>query len=108
LGQVTINQGRHMHGVALLPPVSRMKEGLGLHFATNQGLYVRAGGLLRVHAEKIESRPGYVTEYAFKSLRRGRADFSDLVILPRPKDQVPVRETWQEELLRDQKPSLRW
>jgi hypothetical protein len=108
LGEVTVNQGRHMHGIGLMPPVSRMKEGLEVHFATNQRLYVRAGGLLRVHAEKIESRPGYVTAYAFKSLRRGRADFADLVILPRPKDQVPVRETWQEELLPQKKLAIRW
>src|SRR5215203_1872469 len=108
LGEVTVNHGKHMHGIALLPPVSRLKEGLDRHFVRNQSLYVRAGGLMRVHAGKISSKPGYVTEYAFKSLRRGRADFDDLVILPRPKDQVPVRESWEQELLRDQKPSLRW
>jgi hypothetical protein len=28
LGTVTINDGRHLHGIALMPPVSRMKEGL--------------------------------------------------------------------------------
>src|SRR5215216_195474 len=107
LGEVTVNHGRHMHGIGLMPPVSRMKQGLEAHFATNQRLYVRAGGLLRVHAEKISSRPRYVTGYAFKSLRRGRADFADLVILPRPKEQVPVRETWQEELL-PKKLAIRW
>src|SRR5215207_79773 len=63
LGEVTINHGRHIHGIGLMPPVSRMKEGLEAHFATNQRLYVRAGGLLRVHAEKIETRPMYVTGY---------------------------------------------
>jgi hypothetical protein len=108
LAEVTVNHGRHMHGIGLMPPVSRMKEGLDRHFVRNQGLYVRDRGLLRVHAERITSRPGYVTGYAFKSLRRGRADFADLVILPRPKDQVPVRETWREELLPVEKPSLRW
>src|SRR5215207_4599586 len=64
LGEVTVNHGRHMHGIALLPPVSRLKEGLERHFVRNQGLYVRDRGLLRVHAERITSRPGYVTEYA--------------------------------------------
>src|SRR5215207_6844421 len=108
LGQVTVNHGRHMHGIGLMPPVSRMTVGLDRHFVRNQSLYARAGGLMRVHAEKITSRPAYVTEYAFKSLRRGRADFDDLVILPRPKDQVPVRETWQEELLPKKKLAIRW
>jgi hypothetical protein len=97
-----------MHGIGLMPPVSRMKEGLDRHFVREQGLYVRAGGLMRVHAEKITSRPGYVTEYAFKALRSGRADFDDLVILPRPRDQVPVRDAWEEELLDAQRPSIRW
>jgi hypothetical protein len=62
---------------------------------------------MRVHAERIMSRPAYVTEYAFKSLRNGRADFDELVILPRPKDQVPARDAWEEELLA-QRPSIRW
>src|SRR5829696_7293707 len=61
LGEVTVNHGRHIHGIGLMPPVSRMKEGLDRHFVRNQGLYVRDGGLLRVHAEKIVTRPRYVT-----------------------------------------------
>jgi len=38
LAEVTVNHGRHMHGIGLMPPVSRMKEGLEAHFATNQRL----------------------------------------------------------------------
>jgi hypothetical protein len=44
LAEITVNHGRHMHGIGLMPPVSRMKVGLDRHFVRNQGLYARAGG----------------------------------------------------------------
>src|SRR4051812_540873 len=78
LPDVTLNDGLHIHALALIPPGSRMNERLDQHFAAQQALYVRREHALarhplaRVHAQPIISDPGYVTEYVLKSLMRGR------------------------------------
>jgi hypothetical protein len=73
-----------------------MQEGLDQHFAAQQALYVRREHplarhpLARVHAQPIISDPGYVTEYAFKSLARGRVSTDDIIIiLPRSRSELP-------------------
>jgi hypothetical protein len=83
LREVTINGGLHMQGPALIPPWNRMNCGLDDHFEMCQELYVRRDhALARVHAVPITSNPGYVTQYALKSISRRRLDFDHVLILP--------------------------
>jgi hypothetical protein len=91
LWDVTINSGLHFHGLALIPPWSRMNCGLDDHFELSQELYVRAGfSLARVHAVPITSNAGYVTGYALKSIPRRRMDFDHVLILPRSHSEMPA------------------
>src|SRR3954468_24296787 len=54
LRDVTVNDGLHMHGIALIPPWNRMNEPFERHFEMCQELYVRQGyPLHRVHAVPI-------------------------------------------------------
>ncbi|TNC09068.1 hypothetical protein FF100_27585 [Methylobacterium terricola] len=82
LREVTLNNGLHYQGLALIPPRSRLREGLDAHFATHQALYTR-GAVARIHAEPITQTPRRAAFYLFKSLQRRRADFDSVIILPR-------------------------
>src|SRR4051794_41164424 len=96
LRDVIINDGVHYHGIALIPPGSRMNQGLNQHFAAQQARYVRREHALarhplaRLRADPIVRDPDYVTEYVFKSLSRQRFSLDDLVILPRSRDELPA------------------
>jgi hypothetical protein len=84
LDAVTVNNGRHVHALALDPPWSRMGMGLDEHFQQHQELYLGAARKLRrIDVELIRHSPKYVTDYALKSLKRRRADGDDVLILPR-------------------------
>ncbi|MEX0827459.1 MAG: hypothetical protein WD005_00740 [Haliea sp.] len=84
LRTVAINDGLHMHAICLIPPQSRLTDGLQRHVEEKQGLYVRDQRVIRrIGAIPITSRPKYVTKYAFKSLQRGRFGTDNIIILPR-------------------------
>lgn len=84
LRTVTINEGLHMHAICLIPPQSRLSNGLQGHIVDKQGLYVRDQSVVRhIDAKPITSRPKYVTKYVFKSLERGRFGADDIILLPR-------------------------
>src|SRR3954451_10702247 len=91
LRDVIINDGLHYQGIALILPGSRLKDGLDVHFRHHQALYVhRERPLARVHAQPIVHDPGYVTEYALKSLPRQRFSLDDVLILPRNRNGLPA------------------
>ena len=84
LRDVVLNGGLHLHGIALVPPWSRMNCGLDEHFEMAQELYVRRGySLSRVHAVPITTNPEHVTGYALKMIPRRRLAFDDVLVLPR-------------------------
>jgi hypothetical protein len=90
LGVVSINDGLHYHGVGLNPPWTRLREEFSCHVERCQGLYVQDRRTLqRIHAEPITHDPGYVVEYAFKSLQRRRFDLDRIIILPRVRSELP-------------------
>jgi hypothetical protein len=76
------NDGQHVHAVALMPPVSRLRQPLDDHFDDEQTRYVR-DPLFRIHTRRITHNPRYVGDYVLKSFKRARADVDDLIILPR-------------------------
>ncbi len=88
LRDVAVNDGLHMHGIALIPPWNRMNERFEQHFEMYQELYARQGcPLHRVHAVPITTNPGYVTAYVLKSVQRRRLDFDNVLVLPRCHDE---------------------
>ena len=88
LREVVINDGQHCHAVVLLPPWSRHVFDVTRHFEQRQHLYVRAGGLCRVHAVPVTDHVDEVVDYAGKAIRRRRVDPDALLILPRTLSEV--------------------
>ena len=92
LRDVIVNDGLHYEAIALIPPGSRLEEGLDVHFRHHQALYVRPKQpLARLRADPIIKDPGYVTEYALKSLSRQRFSLDEVLILPRSRSEFPRR-----------------
>jgi hypothetical protein len=81
---VTLNDGWHVHAVALLPNESRLRTSLDCHLREDQRLYIRPERPLRhVRADLITERADYVTDYALKSYKRGRTTGDEILLLPR-------------------------
>lgn len=80
--EVSLNNGLHYQGLALIPPRSRLREPLDEHFETHQALYTW-GPVERIHAEPITHDHRRVVLYLFKSLQRRRADFDSIIMLPK-------------------------
>lgn len=89
---VTVNDGLHFQGVALMPRKSRLAQPLDEHFEENVALYVRAPyPLIRAHAKLIVQEPTRATDYIFKAYKNGSVAHDDLLILPRALSEVKGR-----------------
>lgn len=82
IAQVSINGGLHIHGVLLMPPVSRLKVDLVSHLNQHQPLYLRHG-LLGIQVQQVHSNLPRVVDYVFKSLKRHTFTFDDILIYPK-------------------------
>jgi hypothetical protein len=82
VGEVSVNDGIHMHGVMVVPKQTRLKERLDLHFLRKRKLYV-TGKICRIHAEPITSRAAFVTDYGGKAIKRRRFSTDHVLVLPR-------------------------
>jgi hypothetical protein len=93
LAQVTINSGRHVHGILGIPPTTRMKDNSADHVAS-QAVYTDAKytRIRNIHVKPITSRPAYVAGYALEGIKYGFADNDDLLILPLSRSEVPGRQ----------------
>ncbi len=100
LRDVTINGGRHVHAIAMVPHESRLQERFDLHLLANNATYVRAP-LLDLQAEPVRSRLGYVTGYGMKQLGQGRVDSDQIIILPRTLCEMPSRSDRRMDRLLD-------
>lgn len=84
LTTVAVNQGIHIHGVLLVPPVSRLPLPADEHFRRQQALYVRdQSRLRRVDVRRVDDDVGRVVDYALKGVKRGRFQVDDILVLPR-------------------------
>ncbi|WP_292532183.1 hypothetical protein [Methylocystis sp.] len=89
VGDFCINDGRHIQGICLMPPKSRLKEPLNEHFEEYATLYVRAPfPLVLIDAEPITKTSGKATDYTLKALKSGRATNDEIVVLPRALTEV--------------------
>jgi hypothetical protein len=75
-----------------------LRGSLQRHIADYQELYRGKAGLVReLHVRQIATRPGYVTDYSLKSVKRRRVNDDDIIILPRSKTEIKdVRGNWSE------------
>jgi len=86
---VTINDGMHLHAIALMPPDTRMQESLSDHIRDNHLHYWGADKpVRRLHADPMTKTPAKAVGYAMKSLKRRRMDETDILILPRANDEM--------------------
>jgi hypothetical protein len=93
LRDVVINDGRHVHAIAAIPPWSRLKEDLATHFDDQLSLYATGeSALWRIHTVPITHDPDYVNGYALKSLKRARAGAGEIVVLPRTATELGTKQ----------------
>ena len=99
------NGGLHMQGVAVMPPGSRMCEGLDVHLAREGARYCPQGApLISLHATPITNDLAYVHRYNFKALQRGRATEDEILVLPqafseRRSQPHPAADPWRQPVL---------
>jgi hypothetical protein len=90
LPNVFCNGGLHFHVLALMPPVSRLKESLADHFAKMSGLYVGSGSSIqRIHVEPVVEGEARVVDYVLKTILNGRLSYDEAVlVLPRTRSEL--------------------
>jgi hypothetical protein len=81
---ISVNDGLHYGGLALIPPVSRFRSTLDTRFA--EGINEKVA---RIHVTPITDNPGFVVDYAAKSFKRGWVSEEDILILPRAISELP-------------------
>jgi hypothetical protein len=83
LRDVALNDGLHVGGIILVPPVSRLDCRLDGHFLNNQRRYTGRGSQIRtISSEPIIKTPERATDYVLKALKRGRVTMDDIWVFP--------------------------
>src|SRR5262249_2387875 len=91
LRDVTINNGLHWHGLALINPLApKFCEPLDVHVKQNLGKYL-CGSIREISIKPITHRPEYVTGYGMKSLK-SRFSMDEIVIFPRTVSELPSND----------------
>jgi hypothetical protein len=73
--------GLHFNGILLIPPKSRFHECPVEHINHHQSRYI-GKDIARIHIVKADRNVHYLMDYITKSLKRGRANPDDILILP--------------------------
>jgi hypothetical protein len=81
------DNGLHFNGALLLPPKSRFHGSIIEHISENQTRYCRHG-IERIHVKEADYIPGAI-DYAGKTVKWGRADPDDILILPLSPGELP-------------------
>ncbi len=68
---LNINDGLHVHGICVLPPFSRVAD-LQAHLMDHHYRYCGCDKLVSIHAEPIQDNIRRTTDYAFKTVTKGR------------------------------------
>lgn len=82
---VIINDGLHFHSILLIPPKSRLRTSLEKHLEENAAIYLGSRRTIdRIDLKPITRGNLYaLTDYVFKSIRRGFSYNEHVLILPR-------------------------
>lgn len=94
-----INDGLHFHGIMVVPLRSRLKEDLIGHLQSRFLTYVKSP-LKRIETVLIEDKIGFVTDYAFKSVKRNRFSVDDVIVLPKSRKELGPNSELKEEMVR--------
>jgi hypothetical protein len=85
-----VNDGKHWHGIFLMPPRSRMLVALHRYLKEHEGKYAgKTKPILRLHAMPIERTERVAIGYALKQVDRGRIGQSEILLLPKAKSEMP-------------------
>jgi hypothetical protein len=90
ISDIAINDGLHIHAMLAVPWQSRMKEDIISHLQRYTRLYVK-DPIIRINISEIEDNIARVGDYVFKSVKRERCSWDDVVVLP--KDRSEIRST---------------
>jgi hypothetical protein len=83
LAEVRVNDGLHMHAILGMPLKSRLKkETISMHVERKRHAYIKTH-LREVHFVPIEPDMDEVTDYALKTIKRGKCRWEDISILPK-------------------------
>src|SRR5262249_17822852 len=100
LKDVTINNGIHWHGLALVNPVTPSLEvPLNLHIKANLTKY--CGQHKRNRPRMITHRPRYVASYGMKGLKRGLFDNDDILLFSKLISELPTNERFRQIVRRE-------
>ena len=80
IADVSINDGLHMDGIMLGNRWGRIRVPLDQYFGENAEKYVK-GKIRNIDVQRITHDPGYVVDYAFKSLLRRTSSNDDILVL---------------------------
>ena len=80
IADVLINDGLHMHGIVLGNRWGRIRVPLDQYFGENAGKYVK-GKIRNIDVQRITYEPGYVVDYALKSLLKRTASNDEILVL---------------------------
>ena len=80
IADVSINEGLHMHGIVLGNRWGRICVPLDQYFEENAGKYVK-GKIRNIDVRRITYEPGYVVDYALKSLLKRTASNDEILVL---------------------------
>ena len=103
LADVTVNDGRHVHAVALQPLVARRPIDLADYFMSDDdgGLYVTPDRpVLRIDVRLTTHNLENVVDYACKSAGGGRVEMGEVFVLPRSRTEMPTSKFAPRGLLR--------
>jgi hypothetical protein len=90
LRDVTINNGIHWHGLALINPLTpKLALPLDRYIDLNLTKYI-VGSIQTIHIEPITHAPKRATQYGMKGLKRTEFDDGDLLIFPRCVTELPT------------------
>lgn len=98
--EASINDGRHIHGIFMVPPINRSKRALSEIVAENQSHFAGPNKILsRLHVEPIERTPQVAFGYVVKSIPRGRLGAEDLIVLPKSHSEMSSTAARKRELI---------
>jgi hypothetical protein len=91
IGDVSTNDGLHMHGVVVANRWARIPETLDVYFEENLEQFLTSK-LRHIDVQRITHRPKYTAGYGLKGLKRPTFSEDDVLVLPRALVELPDSE----------------
>ena len=96
ISDIATNDGLHMHAMLVAPWKSRMKEDIISHLERYARLYVK-DPFKRINISEIEDNIGRVGDYVFKSVKKERCSWDDIIVLPKDRSEIhPTSSTFKQ------------